>query len=193
MISEIDLNIKHGDNCLAMLSEIKSSSAEIVDFCNVKLGANSKTITKSSSKLLEEIIKMEEEDPLIYMYLEESIRSLEEDFLIGAVLVAGKVGTIMADKIPIDRSVLEKIREESTKDDQQIRIDEEKTKLLVNKKAIRSEDKDKYLTVLKKSRNYYSHRPEYYPKRNSEAVQYVSGVVELTLAVLDLNQDSQAS
>lgn len=149
-----------------------------------------------ASKLEGEIRELEIPHKLLYTHLIDSIQSFKVDSYIGAVLTASKVASYVLDKIELDEqgnNAVKGLEKSPNYDEAKIKIDEERVRILVEKKLIRSSDKEHYIRGIRKLRNAYTHNIEFFPKDSSEALSFLTDAISLAKIHMKLHSTDTSS
>jgi len=175
------------------IQEIIINSAAIVSILenlqNEKYGKH----FEETSKLEGEIQKIEFSNKLIYNHLMDSIRSLNNDTYIGAVLTAGKVASFILENIKLDdegRKTIDSFKKSNSNNTNNMESkDNERVRILVEKGLIREDEKDNFIRGIRRLRNAYTHNLEYMPEGYNEAISFVTSAISLAMIYSKLQND----
>jgi len=153
---------------------------------------------EETSKLEAEIQEFEFSNKLIYNHLKDSIRSLNNDTYIGAVLTAGKVASFILENIELDdegRKAIDSFKKSNPNDIKDIKSkeDDEKVRILVEKGLVRKDERDNFMRGIRKLRNAYTHNIEFIPRDYNEANSFVNSAISLAKIYKNLQDDKNSN
>lgn len=132
-------------------------------------------------------------EKLLYNHLKEALDSVKSGYKIGPMLTAGKVASYVLDNIELDGTGVKLVQEfeKSGQHDEievKVKKDEERARILFEKKLIRAEDKDQFIRGIRKLRNAYTHNIEYVPTDTFEVLSFLHSASTLTKDLVELKR-----
>ena len=177
-------------NCHAVLSALEPLTRSI-----------SSEESQEASTLEKEILPIELIEKPLYDHLKEAIDLFRLKSNIGSALVASKVATYVLENIELDergKKTIDDIKKQGGLSQNQLKnaIDEERTRMLVEKDFVRKEERDKFISGLKKIRNAYTHDLGFVPRDSTETNSFLTDAVRLAkirVALKNSNSPSESS